>query len=100
MPKKELPPAPAPVAAVEVIDAAHAPVIYFDGAPNFGASHGLVTVTLAFVRHLASSQSVHTDVVATAHLRCSIQAAKDLRAALDNAILLAAPSGSEPATSH
>jgi hypothetical protein len=33
--------------AVTVKDALHAPVIYFDGAPNFGCNNGIVNVTLA-----------------------------------------------------
>ncbi len=79
-------------AAFTVKDTLHAPVIYFDGAPNFGNHQGVVNITLAVGRHLANAiGGVDFDVVATAHLRCSIPAAIELRAALDKALLLGAP---------
>jgi hypothetical protein len=80
------------VGAVTVKDALHAPVIYFDGAPNFGNAQGIVNITLAMGRHLANANGgVDFDVVAVAHLRCSIPAALDLKNALDGALLLGAP---------
>jgi hypothetical protein len=82
-----------PVAgAITVKDTPHAPVVYFDGAPNFGNRHGVVNVTLAINRHLANvAGGVDVDVVAVVDLRCSVAAAVDLRTALDKAILLGAP---------
>jgi hypothetical protein len=75
-----------------VKDTLHAPVVYFDGAANFGCNQGIVNVTLAMGRHLANAASgVDFDVIAVAYLRCSITAATDLRKALDKALLLGAP---------
>jgi len=76
--------------AVVVIDVPHAPVIYFDGAPNFGNANGVVNVTLAVARHLGTGGEVTTDALAVAHLRCTIQAAVDLRNAIDKALLIGA----------
>jgi hypothetical protein len=95
MPADSDPPQPkAAPGAVTVKDAAHAPVIYFDGAPNFGCNNGVVNVTLAVTRHLANANgNIDFDVVAAAFLRCSIPAAIDLRNALNDALLLGAPAG-------
>ena len=76
-------------AALFVKDLPHAPIIYFEGAPNFGINNGIVNVTLAVVRNLPDGQGgVAQDVVAIAHLRCNVPAALELRKALDDAILL------------
>jgi hypothetical protein len=77
---------------VVVVDAPHAPIIYFDGAPNFGNNNGIVNVTLATSRHLGNAAGgVTSDVLAVAHLRCTVQAAINLRKAIDDALLLGAP---------
>ncbi len=74
-----------------VKDVYHAPIIYFEGAPNFGNNGGIINVTLAASRHVLEGKNVATDVVAVAHLRCNIATAIDLRRALDDALLLGAP---------
>jgi|SRR4051812_29856464 len=78
---------------VTVKDAvAAAPVIYFDGAPNYGAVNGIINITLAISRYLAQADGTVTqDVTAAAHLRCNVQAALALRKSIDDALLLAAP---------
>jgi hypothetical protein len=77
-----------------VADAGQAPFIFFEGAPNFGFTNGVVNVTLAAARHLVKDGASVTEAVAVAHLRCSIPAAMELRAAIDGALLLAAkPTG-------
>lgn len=81
---------------IVVKDLPHAPVIYFDGAPNFGANSGIINVTLAMARHLSASDTIASDILAVAHLRCSIPAAMDLRKALDDALLLAKPTEGPP----
>jgi hypothetical protein len=73
-----------------VTDTGTAPYIYFDGAPNFGFTNGVINVTLAANRHLLRDGAPVTDIVATAHLRCNVPAAIELRNALDAALLLAA----------
>jgi hypothetical protein len=78
-----------------VTDTGMAPYIYFEGAPNFGFTSGVINVTLAANRHLLMDGAPVRAVVATAHLRCNVPAAVELRNALDAALLLAAqPQGS------
>lgn len=74
-----------------VLDVHHAPVIYFDGAPNWGIGNGIANITLAFARHLSAPNGVQTDVVACAYLRSSIGALLELRKAIDEIILAASP---------
>ena len=77
-----------------VTDPRNAPIVYFEGAPNFGVNNGIVNVTLALNRHLATPSEIQVDVIAAAHLRCSVTAAVDLIEALKGALLLAQkPSG-------
>lgn len=84
-------------AGIVVTDVPHAPIIYFDGAPNFGNNNGIINITLAVARHMSSGgNGVVSDVIAVAHLRCSIQAAIDLQRALNDALLLGAPTQGEP----
>lgn len=75
-----------------VVEGVHAPFIYFDEAPNFGHGNGVINVTLATYRNTATSDGgVAQDIVAVAHLRCTIPAAIVLRRALDQALLGVAP---------
>lgn len=68
-----------------------APFVIFDGAPVFGHQNGLVELTLTGrALGLKSDQTVGCDLVAVAHLRCSLQAAANLRDALDKALAMAA----------
>ena len=82
-------------ASLVVKDAHHAPVIYFEGAPNFGHNNNVINITLATSTHLSNGDGVLTEAFAVAHLRCNIPAAMDLRRAIDNALLLSAPAASE-----
>lgn len=68
---------------IVVLDVPHAPIIYFDGSPNFGNNDGIVNLTLAVARHLSGEQEIKTDAVAVVHLRCRIQTAIELRDAID-----------------
>ena len=73
-------------------DVGLASVVYFDGAPTFAHNNGIITVTLAVGRHLSKADGgVDTDVVAVAYLKSSVAAAIDLRDAINQALLLAAP---------
>lgn len=79
---------------ITVTDPRNAPIVYFDGAPNFGVVNGIVNVTLALDRHMAKPSEIEIDVIVAAHLRCSIPAAESLIRALQGALLLAQkPSG-------
>lgn len=75
-----------------VRDVPHAPIVYFEGAPTFGCNNGIVNVTLAASRNLLDGTAVVHDVVAVASLRCNVQAAIALRDALNDALLIGAPS--------
>ncbi len=72
-----------------VKDIVHAPIIYFESAPNFGNANGIVNVTLAVDRHMPDGTQIASDTIAVASLRCNVQAAIELRNALDRALLLA-----------
>ena len=80
---------------ITITDPNGAPIIFFDGAPNSGCSNGIVNVTLAAARNLAQNNNLVSDAVAVAFLRCSVSAAIELRRALDQAILIAAPAGGD-----
>jgi hypothetical protein len=71
---------------------ANAPFVYFENAPMFGHVDGVVRITLAAVRDYPVAGKVGTDIAVVAHLRMSVSAAKSLKAAIDGALLLAAPS--------
>jgi hypothetical protein len=73
---------------ITVKDAGNAPIVFFDGAPNFGFNNGIVNVTLAAVKYLAQQEGVTKDIVAVTHLRCTISTAIELRKVLDDAVLL------------
>lgn len=76
---------------VVVIDPSHAPIIFFDGAPNFGNNEGIINITLAAGRHMINDDKIAFDAVAVAFLRCGIPAAIALRAAIDKALLIGMP---------
>ena len=89
--KPDKPEAHAEPGPLIVKDVHHAPIIYFEGAPNFGNNHGIVNVTLAAARHVLEGEQIASDVIAVAYLRCSATAATALRQALDDALLLGVP---------
>lgn len=74
-------------------DEAHAPIVYFEAAPNFGHMNGIISVTLSAGRAILNQDgtTIDSDAVVVAYLRCNIPAAINLRRALDDALLLAQP---------
>jgi len=70
-----------------------APVVYFDHAPSVDHTHGVIGITLATVGYLPNGNDVAAVPAASvaAHLKCSFQAAIELRNAIDSALLLAQP---------
>jgi len=76
---------------VTVKDTMNAPIIFFDGAPNFGNNDGIVNITLAAARHMSEGVGIASDVVAVAFLRSSVRTAIDFRNAIDQALLLGTP---------
>jgi hypothetical protein len=74
-----------------VQDVNGAPFIYFDEAPTLGCGNGVLNITLGCYRNLCTKEGVKTDMVAVAYLRCNLEGALALRAAIDKALLMAAP---------
>jgi|EndMetStandDraft_8_1072994.scaffolds.fasta_scaffold04926_5 hypothetical protein len=67
-----------------------APFVYFDGVITHGVNHGVIQLELAARTVVPDGKGGATsEVVMTAHLRCSVDAAASLRQALDHALLLA-----------
>jgi hypothetical protein len=65
----------ASVGTIAVKDSLSAPIIYFDGSPNFGHLNGIINVTVAAARHLPNGKGgpdgIGVDVVAVAFLRAT-----------------------------
>lgn len=72
-----------------------APFLFFDQASAFGYAGGIVRVTLEATTILATGRVVSNERVVVGHLRMGLQAAQSLRAALDKALLMAAPPETE-----
>jgi hypothetical protein len=84
-------PAVPPVSRITPLGTENAPFIYFDGSTAFGTNFGAVQIELAAnVLTPDGKGGVKTEVVMTAHLRCSPNAAADLRQAIDKMLLLGA----------
>ena len=71
-----------------------APFIYFDDAATTGVNYGIIQIELAAKTLLPEPPSVRTDVLITAHLRCSPNAAVSLKDAIEKALeMMKLPSG-------
>jgi hypothetical protein len=80
--------------AVPISDAPHAPFIFFEAAPIYGFTNGVVNITLTANRSYAGPDgAIVNEQMVVAYLRGSIPAALSLRKAIDNALLIAAPTG-------
>jgi hypothetical protein len=86
-----------PAQVIPVSDVPHAPFLFFEVAPAFGVTNGVVNITLSANRTWIGPNGIVNEQVVVAYLRGNIQAALGLRAAIDSALLLAAPTaqGSE-----
>lgn len=71
----------------------HAPFIFFENAPAFGFTNGVINITLSANRTVVGSDGgAVNDQVVIAYLRGNVPAAIiSLRQAIDAALLLAAP---------
>jgi hypothetical protein len=77
---------------IPVNDVLHAPFIFYEGAPAFGHTNGVINLTLSATRTCVGPDGgPKNDHVVVAYLRGNIQAAISLRQAIDAALLLAAP---------
>ena len=72
-------------AAIPVSDIPHAPFIFYDWAPCLGFTNGVVNITLAANCTWIRPNGVANEQVVVAYLRGSIQAARNLRKAIDEA---------------
>jgi hypothetical protein len=85
---------PEKVPAIPISDAPHAPFIFYEGAPAFGFTNGVVNITLSANRVYAGPDgTMVNEQVVVAYLRGNLPAALSLRRAIDSALLLAAPTG-------
>lgn len=77
---------------IPVNDVPHAPFIFYEAAPAFGHMNGVINLTLSAMRTCVGPDGgPKNDLVVVAYLRGNIQAAVNLREAIDKALLLAAP---------
>jgi hypothetical protein len=86
-PKPAAPPT-VPTVTISTTSAEQAPFIYFDGASCLGVHHGAIQIELAANILTPYGTGVQVDVIQTAHLRCSPDAAMGLRQAIDNALAM------------
>jgi hypothetical protein len=83
---------PAQVPLIPVSDTPHAPFIFYEWAPAFGFTNGVVNLTLAANRTwVGPDGAALNEQVVVAYLRGNVQAALSLRDSIDKALLLAAP---------
>jgi hypothetical protein len=68
-------------------DKLNAPIIFFERAPLSGYADGIITITLSTLcPESQPSGELRREAVTAAHLKCNIQAAINLRDALNNAL--------------
>src|SRR5260370_39399169 len=67
-----------------------APFIYCDGVALFGVNAGVIQLELAANTIMPDGQGTRTDVLITAHLRCSPGAAIGIRDAITRALEMSA----------
>ena len=71
----------------KILTSSRAPFIYFDGVPAYGTLHGAVRMELAAaVIHPTDDGGTRTEIVPTAHIRCSPAAARELMLSLQKAL--------------
>jgi hypothetical protein len=79
-------------------DTPHAPIVFYEWAPTSGFANGIINVTLGANRitQVRSNGAVVSEGVVVAHLRGSVQAALNLRRALDRALSAAVGAQTPP----
>ena len=79
-----------PIAGTPFTNAAHAPMIFFDGAPTMAAFNGIIAVTLsASFYEVGANGQVDTQRSVVAHLRTNLAGVRILRDSIDKVMLLA-----------
>jgi hypothetical protein len=82
-------PAKLPSDGPTALGAEYAPFIYFDGVATYGVNFGAIQFELVanvLVPDPAGPTGTRTDVVMTAHLRCSAHAAADLKLSIEKVL--------------
>jgi len=64
-------PVKAPTDGPTALGAEYAPFVYFDGVTSYGVNFGAIQIELAANIIVVVGTGTRTDVVTTAHLRCS-----------------------------
>jgi hypothetical protein len=82
---------PVPQIPLSTIGSAVAPVIYFEGAPNFGFNEGVANITLEALVYSSVNGAIITERQTVAHLRMSAQGLARLKNAIAGIELLANP---------
>jgi len=83
---------PPEAAVIPFSDIPHTPFIYYDAAPVSGYMNGIISLTLSASRPCVGPDgALRNDQIVVAYLRGNIQAAANLRKAIDTAILMASP---------
>src|SRR5277367_3531965 len=77
-----------------------APFIYCDGVATFGTNNGIVTLELAANSVVPEGAGTRTEVLITAHLRCSVAAAGGIRDAITRSLEMVTPNQSIEAVPH
>ena len=65
-----------------------APFIYSDGVTTFGVQTGVIQIELAANTTVPDGSGTKIETLIVAHLRCSPQAAKAIRDAIDKALAM------------
>jgi hypothetical protein len=63
-----------------------APFVYFDGVATFGNNGGVIQIELAATTIVPEDRNTRIELLVTAHLRCSVDAARSLRDSIDRAL--------------
>jgi hypothetical protein len=90
---------PSVAGEISAIASAHAPFLYFEQISAFGHLNGIIRITLEASRDMpapGNPQAAVADRVIVAHLRMNVPAALSLKAALEGALLMAAPAAGTP----
>ncbi len=75
---------PTQIPTPPVVDTTHAPFIFYENAPAFGFTNGIVNITLSANRsYIGPNSEVVNEQIVVAYLRSNIQAALGLRQAID-----------------
>jgi hypothetical protein len=91
MPDEPAVSSPIPQIPLSKLGSVIAPIIYFEGAPNFGFNEGIANITLEALVYTSVNGAIITERQTIAHLRTSAQGLARLKSAIEGIELLAKP---------